>query len=106
MLDGAKPTLLVEGGARGADGIAKGWADARGVKTHTFIANWKMYGKAAGAIRNRAMLKAYPGALVIAFPLPQSIGTYHCSKLAVLMGHKVMSVKQSGEWTVHEPRSV
>lgn len=72
----------------------------------TFDANWRVYGKAAGAIRNRAMLQAHPGALVIAFPLPQSIGTYHCIKLATLMKHKVMSVKASGEWTVHEPRGV
>lgn len=95
-----EPDLIVEGGARGADMVARLWAHENDVKWHTVAADWKAYGKAAGSMRNIKMLEEFPEALVIAFPLPQSRGTYHCIREAVKRGHKVMVVKPSGEWSV------
>ncbi len=48
---------LVSGGARGADALAGRYAAERGNPIRVFPAEWKRYGKAAGPIRNRAMLR-------------------------------------------------
>jgi len=60
-------TLLIEGGAKGADGLANQWARDRNIQYHTEKANWAKYGRAAGPIRNNEMLMKKPN-LVIAFP--------------------------------------
>jgi hypothetical protein len=61
-------TLLVHGGAPGADALAKEWAEHAGVMLMEFPADWEKYGRRAGPIRNREMLKeSYPD-LVVAFP--------------------------------------
>ncbi len=62
-----RPIVIVQGGARGADYIAKAWAEKHGIPGETFKAEWNKYGRAAGPIRNSAMLKTSPD-LVIAFP--------------------------------------
>ena len=70
-LDGvhaARPiSLLVEGGARGADQLARQWARARGVASQTYRANWRR-GPSAGPERNQRMLDESRPALVVAFP--------------------------------------
>lgn len=61
--------LLREGGAAGADQLAREWAADRGVPVDTMPADWAKHGRAAGPIRNRAMLAREPlpdG--VVAFP--------------------------------------
>jgi len=60
--------LLIEGGATGADTLARDWATDRGVPVRTFPADWKTHGKAAGPIRNRQMLTDGKPDWVIAFP--------------------------------------
>ena len=58
---------VVHGGARGADEHCEHFATERGLTTEVHYAAWNLHGKAAGPIRNQAMLDA--GAdLVIAFP--------------------------------------
>ena len=59
---------ICQGYADGADRIALMWANDRGVKCRCYPANWEMFGKAAGAIRNRHMLKVFKPDLVVAFP--------------------------------------
>jgi hypothetical protein len=54
--------FLIQGGAKGADALAKQWAkDKFGRKyldkTLEYKADWKVYGKGAGAVRNEEMLK-------------------------------------------------
>lgn len=49
---------LVHGGAQGADSLAGEWAAARGVPVTVFPADWRKHGRAAGPIRNQAMLDA------------------------------------------------
>lgn len=49
-------TVIIQGGAEGADAIAKYYADDRGMDVLTFNADWIKYRKGAGPIRNQQML--------------------------------------------------
>ena len=49
-------TLLIHGGARGADSLAGAWATLRQAPVRVFPANWDLHGKAAGPLRNQQML--------------------------------------------------
>jgi len=61
-------TLLIHGGARGADSLAGAWAAFNHVPALVFPANWTKHGKAAGPLRNQQMLdQGHPDAY-IAFP--------------------------------------
>ena len=59
---------IIQGGASGADCLARCWADMYGVKCVTVPADWETHGKAAGPIRNRRMLMDFKPDLVVAFP--------------------------------------
>jgi YspA, cpYpsA-related SLOG family len=80
--------VVVQGGAEGADGIARAWAERFRVKVETFEADWKTHGKAAGPLRNTRMLDA--GAhLVLAFPVgdpSSSPGTWDTIHKAAVRG--------------------
>jgi len=67
-LDALEPTLVIEGGASGADQLAFRWAQARQVPVITHFANWKALGRAAGPIRNGEMLARWKPNVVLAFP--------------------------------------
>ena len=95
-LDAAKPTLVVEGGARGADTLARQWARLRGAEWETFEADWDRYGKSAGMRRNRQMAEAHPDALVIACPLPGGKGTQAMMALCLRRGMRVQVVSPEG----------
>lgn len=70
----ASHITIVHGGARGADALAAAAATSLGMNTEAHPADWKRWGKAAGMRRNREMIDS--GCLgVIAFPMPDSIGT-------------------------------
>ena len=63
------PSQVVQGGATGADALARAWAKRMAVPCATEEANWAAYGNAAGPIRNRRMLDEWnPVSAVIAFP--------------------------------------
>lgn len=62
-----KPSLVITGGARGADTLADQVAEALGIPRVIYPANWKGEKKKAGFIRNQRMLdEAWPD-LVVAF---------------------------------------
>lgn len=61
-------SVVIEGEARGADTLARQWAEARGIPVEAYPADWERYGKAAGPIRNRQMLDEGHPDLVVAFP--------------------------------------
>lgn len=59
---------FIEGGALGADRMARDLGKANGVPVLTVEANWDYYGKSAGGIRNKWMRDLCTPDLVIAFP--------------------------------------
>ena len=60
-------SVLIQGGARGADSLAKEWAESRGVPVESFPADWGKHGKRAGPLRNARMLREGCPDLVVAF---------------------------------------
>lgn len=82
-------TEVIEGGARGVDRAARHWAKANGIKCTTVPADWTTYGKSAGPIRNKEMLRMKPD-LVVAFPGFQSVGTRHMISIAKDAGVKTL----------------
>lgn len=72
-------TVIVHGGATGADSQADAVGKVLGFKVEPYPADWTKYGKAAGPIRNRQMLDTNPN-LVLAFHdnLEASKGTRDC----------------------------
>lgn len=79
--------LLINGGAKGADTLCQHWAKLAGVRIHTQMAEWAKHGKAAGPMRNVAMLTMKPD-LLVAFPGGK--GTEHMVKTATSLGMKVV----------------
>lgn len=75
-----KPTLIVSGGAQGADTLGEGWAVIHNIPITLFKAQWQMYGKSAGFKRNEEMAQ-YADALVV-FWDGISKGTKHMIDLA------------------------
>lgn len=67
MLNLSIGTTIIEGGAKGADTIARSFAVRWGLDFEEYPANWKKYGKAAGPIRNKQMLIEGKPDLVLAF---------------------------------------
>jgi predicted Rossmann-fold nucleotide-binding protein len=61
-------TLVIHGGAQGADSLAKFWAQAHHKRQWEFRAQWKKYGMRAGPLRNQKMLDEGRPDLVVAFP--------------------------------------
>ncbi len=60
--------FVIQGGAHGADQIAREWCMSRKQGFLTVDAEWEAHGKAAGPIRNQKMIDLYNPALVLAFP--------------------------------------
>lgn len=93
-LDGihrARPIMhVVHGTARGADTMAGRWARTNGIAVTSYPADWKRHGKAAGAIRNRVMLKQENPDVVIAFPGGK--GTENMVKIARKAGVEVIEI--------------
>jgi len=78
-------SLLIEGGALGADRFARMWAYAHAIEVKTFEAYWDTQGRSAGIRRNERMLNEGKPDLVVAFvdkPLHQSKGTANMVMLA------------------------
>lgn len=82
-----QPIVIVEGGARGADTLAKEYAVKHNIPLEEFAAEWKKYGRAAGPVRNSKMLKSGID-LVIAFPGGR--GTHDTIGKAEKMGIRVL----------------
>jgi hypothetical protein len=86
--------LIIQGYARGADRLAHTWATRHFVKStgDQYEADWGTYGRAAGHIRNALMLKEQKPDLVIAFPTPESVGTWDMVDKATAAGVSVIVI--------------
>jgi hypothetical protein len=51
-----KMTVLITGGAKGVDTLAERWARKNDIPVEVYLPDWKNLGKAAGIVRNRAMV--------------------------------------------------
>lgn len=76
------PYTVMHGAARGLDTFAGIAGNVLGLTVDPNPADWNLYGKAAGGLRNTAMLKKKP-VLVVAFWCGQSRGTLDCIEKAV-----------------------
>jgi hypothetical protein len=83
-------TVVIDGGARGADELAGQWAEARGIEHLRFPADWERHGRSAGPRRNHRMLVEGMPHLVVAFPGGR--GTANMLKQAAQAGVKTMGV--------------
>lgn len=84
---------LVHGAARGADSLAARIAAEWHWPVVAYPADWKTHGKAAGSIRNQQMLDTKPD-LVLAFPTPQSRGTWDMVRRAQAAGVRTIVVTE------------
>jgi len=95
------PSLVISGGARGADAIAADAAVERGISTMIFPADWQRYGRSAGAIRNQRMLDEGRPTDVLAFSTKYpalTAGTRDMVARARRAGLPVIVVGPEGEW--------
>ena len=100
VLAGDNETVIIEGGARGADSLAKDYALERGLELVEFKADWKQYGRAAGPKRNDEMvdyIKEKDGEALY-FWDEESRGTKQCIESAQKKGVPVWvwSTKRGG----------
>ncbi len=88
--------MIVTGGARGADKLGKGFADAHQLPSVVMDAEWDKYGKSAGYRRNERMAeyaKAGNNGILLAFWDGVSRGTYHMINLANKHGLRSVVVR-------------
>lgn len=94
-----EPTLVIEGQARGLDRMAGICANMLGIPHLPMPADWERYGRAAGPVRNRAMLHKLllcpPPRLVLVFhdDLKHSKGTRDMAKQALRAGVGVVNIR-------------
>lgn len=88
------PARIIEGGAKGADRMARKWAEQKAITVVTEEADWDQYGRSAGPIRNQVMLDKYKPDFVIAFPGGK--GTAGMIKKAREAGVDVAEIKRNG----------
>lgn len=86
-------TVIVSGGARGADKLGERFAEEMGLEIARFIPDWDGLGKRAGYVRNEEMAKfsVQDGneGMLIAFWDGESRGTNHMINLAKKHGLEV-----------------
>jgi hypothetical protein len=73
-------SLIVSGGAAGADSLSEKWAKENNVPTKIFIPDWDRFGKSAGYKRNVQIVCECDS--LIAFWDGESKGTQHSINLA------------------------
>jgi hypothetical protein len=92
---------VVHGAARGADTLAKFWAQSNERPETPVEAKWRVYGNAAGPIRNNEMLTMSPD-MVVAFP--GGPGTADMVRKALAAGITVLHVDSAGKFRLERPQ--
>lgn len=86
-----KITMIVNGGATGADFLSTMWAIENKVSYKIYKAEWDKYGKAAGFRRNKEMISSNMDAtFLLAFP--GGNGTNHAKDIAKMHFVEVIEV--------------
>jgi hypothetical protein len=78
-----KVTMVISGGANGADKLAEKWALDNNIPLEVYKPDWKNYGRAAGVVRNKLIIESCDYCYAFFFFL--SKGTLysinHCKKV-------------------------
>ena len=82
-----KVTMVVSGGAKGADSLGEKWANENNIQTLIFKPDWKKYGKKAGHLRNTDIIQNCD--MCVAFWDGVSTGTNDSIKKAKKFGKEV-----------------
>lgn len=90
VLSTMKITLLVSGGAKGADSLGERYAKENNIETKIFLPDWNKHGKIAGFIRNTDIVNE--AELVIAFWDGISKGTLDSIKKADAQGKRLLII--------------
>jgi hypothetical protein len=61
-------SILIHGGARGADALGAEWATARSIPVQVFKPDWRRFGRGAGPVRNQEMIQIGKPTYAVAFP--------------------------------------
>lgn len=86
------PSLVVSGGAKGADTFAERWAISHGIPTKILEPDWDTHGKRAAIKRNTDIVKACTH--MIAFPSKNKKGgTQDSIRKAKKLGINVLEIK-------------
>lgn len=86
-----KPTLVIHGGASGADALASHWCIENGIHTARIDALWGTYNRAAGSVRN-AVMASLASAIDVVLAFPGGSGTADMIKKAEAAGLVVKRV--------------
>lgn len=78
------PSVVLSGGARGADFLGEAWATYYGIPIERYPADWEQFGKSAGYRRNAQM--AIKADALVALWDGKSKGTKHMIDLAMKYG--------------------
>ena len=81
-------TLLISGGALGADTLGEKYAKDNGIETKIFKPDWEKHGKAAGMLRNTDIINE--AELVVAFWDGSSKGTLDSINKAKTLNKKLI----------------
>ena len=73
ILDLYPITVIVSGGARGADSLGEKYADEKGLQKEIYKPDWDLFGKKAGFMRNTTIIENCD--MVVAFWDGESKGT-------------------------------
>jgi len=84
-------TRVFCGGASGADKLGRQWAESKDIPVDSYPANWKLYGRAAGPIRNQDM--AHDCDRVIVFWDGKSKGTQNMIESAQALRKPVTIIR-------------
>ena len=87
-------STIISGHARGADQLAEKYANEKNIPLEVYPAEWDVYGKSAGVIRNQEMLDEGLPDLVVAFSGGK--GTAHMVKIAQKANVMMLQVTTSG----------
>jgi len=88
-----KASLIISGGAKGADLLGERWANENNIPTKIFLPDWNTHGKSAGFIRNKDIVENAD--LVIAFWDEVSKGTKHSIDLAIKSNKQLLVITPS-----------
>lgn len=90
VLSTLKITLLISGGAKGADSLGEKYAKENNIETKIFYPDWSKHGKKAGFLRNSDIINE--AELIIAFWDGHSKGTKDSLDKALKLNKRVLII--------------